>query len=156
MYMYHIFFIHSLVDERLGCFCVLAIGTVLLMDGAFQNLWYLQFSSVTQLCLTATPWTAAHQASLSIINSRSLLKLMSIEMVMPSNNLILCLPLLQLPSIFPSIRVFSNVSVLHIRWPKYWNFSFSISPSNGYSVFISFRIDWFDFLSVQEALESLL
>ena len=103
-----------------------------------------------------TPWTAAHQVSLSITNSRSLFKLMSIELVMPSSHLILFYPLLLLPSIFPSIRVFSNESVLHIRWPKYWSFSFSISPSNEYSGLISFRIDWFDLLAVQETLKSLL
>ena len=97
--------------------------------------------------LFATPWTAARQASLSITNSGSLLKLMSIELVMPSNDLILCHPLLLLPSIFPSIRVFSNQSDLHIRWPKYWSFSFSISPSNEYSGLISFRTDWFDLLA---------
>ena len=96
----------------------------------------------------ATPWTAARQASLSITNSRSLLKLMSIELVMPSNH-ILCRPLLLLPSIFASIRVFSRESVFHIRWPKYWSFSFSISPSNEYSGLISFRIDWFNLLVVQ-------
>ena len=93
--------------------------------------YMIQFSSITQLCPTlCNPWTAAHQTSLSITNSQSLPKLMSIESVMPSNHLILCHPLLFLPSIFPSIRVFSNESVLHIRWPKYWSFSFSISPSN--------------------------
>ena len=101
-----------------------------------------------------TPWTAVRQASLSITNSWSLLKLMSIESVMPSNHLILCHPLLLLPSIFPSIRVFSSESVLCIRWPKYW--SFSISPFNKYSGLISFRIDWFDLLAVQGALKSLL
>ena len=105
--------------------------------------------------LFVTPWTAAHQASLSFINSQSLLKLVSIDSVMPSNHLILCRPLLLLPSIFPSIGVFSSVSVLHIRWPKYWSFSFSISPSNEYSGFISFRIDWFDLLAVQETLRNL-
>ena len=99
--------------------------------------------------LFATPWTATRQASLSITNSRSLLKLMSIELGMPSNHLILCRPFLLLPSIFPSIRVFSNESVLHIRWPKYWSFSFSISPSNEYSGLISFRMDWLDLLAVQ-------
>ena len=103
-----------------------------------------------------TPWTAAHQASLSITNSRSLLKLMSIESVMPSNHLILCCPLLLLPSIFPSIRVFSNKPVLHISWPKYWSFSFNTSPPNQFSGLISFRIDWFDLLAVQGTLESLL
>ena len=104
----------------------------------------------------ATPWTTAHQASLSITNSRSLLKLMSIASVMPSNQIILCRPLLLLPSIFPSLRVFSNESVLHIRWPKYWSFSFSISPSNEYSGLISFRMDWLDPLAVQGTLKSLL
>ena len=103
-----------------------------------------------------TPWTEAHQASLSFTNSWSLLKLMSIESVMPSNPLTLCHPLLLLPLIFPSIRVFSNESVLHIRWPKYWSFSFSISPSNEYSGLISFRIDWLDLLAVQGTLKSLL
>ena len=103
-----------------------------------------------------TPWTAAHQTSLSIDNSQSLPKLMSIESVMPSNHLILCHSLLLLPSIIPSIRVFSNESVLLIRWPKYWTFSFSISPSNEYSGLISFRINWFDLLSVQGTLKSLL
>ena len=102
-----------------------------------------------------TPWTTAHQASLSITNSRSLLRLRSIESVMPSNHLVLSHPLLP-PSIFPSIRVFSKESVLHIRWPKYWSFSFSISPSNEYSGLISFRIDWFDLLAVQGTLKSLL
>ena len=96
-----------------------------------------------------TPWTAACQASLPITNSRSLLKLMSIESVMPSNHLIVCHPLLLLPSIFPSIRVFSNESVFHIRWPKYWSFSFNINPFNEYSGLISFRTDWFDLLVVQ-------
>ena len=103
-----------------------------------------------------TPWTAAGQASLSITNSWSLLKLMSIESVMPSNHLILCPPLLLLPSIFSSIRVFSNESLLHIRWPNYWSFSFSISPSNEYSGLISFRMDWLDLLAVQGTLKSLL
>ena len=119
----------------------------------------IQFSSVQSLSrvqLFATTWTAAHQASLSITNSWSLLKLMSIELVMPSNHLILCRPLLLLPSIFPSIRVFSNESVLRIRWAKYWRFSFSISPSNEYSGLISLQMDWFDLLVVQGALKSLL
>ena len=104
---------------------------------------------------SATPWTAAHQASLSITNSQSLLKLMSIESVMPSNHLILCHPLLLPPSIFPNIRVFSNESVLCIRWPKYWSFSFSIGPDD-YSGLISFRMDWLDLLAVQGTLKSLL
>ena len=105
---------------------------------------------------SATPWTAARQASLSITNSQSLFKLMSIESVMQSNHLILCHPLLLPPSIFPSIRVFSNVSVLHIRWPKYWSFSFSISPSSEHPGLISFRMDWLDLLAVQGTLKSLL
>ena len=113
-------------------------------------------SSVTQSCLFVTPWTAARQASLSITNSRSLLKLMSIESVMPSNHLILCCPLLLLPSVTPTIRVFSNESALHIRWPKYWSFSFNISPSNEYSGLIFFRMDWLYLLAVQGALKSLL
>ena len=115
------------------------------------------FSSVQPLSrvqLSATPWTAASQASLSITNSQNLLKLMSIESVMPSNHLILCHPLLLPPSIFPSIRVFSNESVLRIRWPNYW--TFSISPSNEYSGLISFRLDWLDLLTVQGTLKSLL
>ena len=111
--------------------------------------------SLSHVWLSVTPWTAARQASLSITNSQSLLKLMSIKSAMSSNHLILCHPLL-LPSIFPSIRVFSNESVLHIRWPKYWNFSFSISPSNEYSGLISFRTDWLDLLAVQGTLKSLL
>ena len=101
-----------------------------------------------------TPWTAACQASLSITNSRILLKLMSIESVMPSNHLILCRPLL-LPSIFPSIRVFSSESILRVRWPKYWSFNFIISPSNEYSGLVSFRIQWLDLLAVQATLKSL-
>ena len=103
-----------------------------------------------------TPWAAAHQDSLFITNIQSLLKLMSIESVMPSNHLILCCPLLLLPSIFPSIRVFSNASALRIRWPKYWSFSFSISPSNEYPGLISFKMDWLDPLAVQGTLKSLL
>ena len=118
-----------------------------------------QFSSAQSLScvlLFATPWTAAHQASLPITNSRSLLKLMSIEFVRASNHLILHCPLLLLPSIFPSIRVFSNESILCIRWPKYWSFSFSISPSNEYSGLISFRRNWLDLLAVQGILKSFL
>ena len=121
-------------------------------------LW-IQFSSVQTLSrvqLFATPWTAAHQASLSIINSLSSLKFMSIELVMPSNHFILYCPLLLLPPTFLSIRVFSNKSVLRIRWPKYLSFSFSISPSNEYSGLISFRIDWLNLLAVQGTLKSLL
>ena len=106
--------------------------------------------------LFAIPWAAAHQASLSITNSRSLLKLISIMSVIPHNHLILCYPLLLLPLVFPSIRVFSNESALRIRWPKYWSFSFSISPSNEYSGLISFRMDWLDLLTVQGTVKSLL
>ena len=119
----------------------------------------LQFSSVQSLShvwLIETPWTAACQASLSIANSQSLLKLMSTESVMPSSHLILCGPLLLPPSIFPSIRVFPNESTLHIRWPKYWSFSFSISLSNEYSGLISFRVDWLDLPAVSGTLKSLL
>ena len=111
--------------------------------------------SLTRIRLLMTPWTAARQASLSITNSQSLLKLMSTESVMPSKHLICC-PLLLPPSIFPSIRVFSNESTLRIRWPKYWSFSFSISPSNGHPGLISFRMDWLDLLVVQGTLKSLL
>ena len=117
-------------------------------------------SSLVQLLscarLFATPWTAARQSSLSITNYRSLLKLMPIELVMPSNHLFLCCPLLLPPSIFPSIRFFSNESALRNRWPKYWSFSFSISPFNEYSGVISFRMDWFDLLAVQGTLKNLL
>ena len=117
------------------------------------------FSSVQSLShvqLFATPWTAACQASLFITNSQSLLKLMPIESMMPSNHLIPCCPLLLLPSIFPSIRVFSKESALRIRWPKYWSFSFSISPSNEHLGLISFRMGWLDLLAVQGTLKSLL
>ena len=112
--------------------------------------------SFSRVLLFATPWTAARQVSLSITNSWSLLKLMSIESVMPSNHLILCRTLLLLPSIFPRIRIFSNESVLHIRWPKCWSFSFSVSPSNEYSGLISFRMGWLDILAVQGTIKSLL
>jgi len=122
-----------------------------IQEGVFSSV-----QSLSRVWLFATPWTAKHQASLSITNSWSLLRLMSIESVMPSNHLILCFPLLLLPSIFPSIRVFSNESVLHIRWPKYWSFSFNISPSNEYSGLVSFRMDWLDLLAVQGTLKSLL
>ena len=119
-----------------------------------ENISLVQWLSCVQLF--ATPWTAASQASLSITNPQSLLKLMSIELVMPSNHLILCHPLLLLPSVIPSIRVFSNDSALHIRWPKYWHFSFSISPSNEHPGLISFRMDWLHLLAVQGTLKSLL
>ena len=115
-----------------------------------EKLW--QSCSVAQSCLFVTPWTAAHQASLSFTISQSLLKLISIESTMPSNHLVFCCPLLLLPSIFPSIRVFFNKSALHIRWPKYWSFSFSICPSNEYSGLISFRTNWFDPVSLFQSL----
>ena len=129
--------------------------------GRYWNsfLSWLKRSSVRLLIciwLFAAPWTAAHQAFLSITNSWNLLKLMSIELVMPSNHLILCHPLLLLPSIFPSIRVFASESVLHIRWPKYWSFGFSISLYNEHSRLISFRMDWLDLLAVQGTLKNLL
>ena len=110
------------------------------------------FQLLSHVQLSVTPWTTAHQACLSITNSRSLLKFMSFASVMPSNHLILHRPLLFLPSVFPSISIFSNESALHIRWPKYWNFSFSISPSNEYSGLISFTMDWLDLFAVQQTL----
>ena len=122
----------------------------------FFNVHFSSVQLLSHVQLFGTPWTAACQASLSITNSRSLLKFMSIESVMPSNHLIICCPLLLPPSIFPSIRVFLNESVLHIRWPKYWSFNFSLSPSNEYSGLISFRMDWLDLLAVQGTLKSLL
>ena len=122
-----------------------------------EKVFFLEsFQSLSHVWLFATPWSAALQASLSNTNSRSLLKLKSIESVMPSNHLILCCPLLFLSSIVPSIRVFSSESVLCIRWPQYWSFSFNISPSNEYSGLISFRMDWLDLLEVQGTLKSLL
>ena len=130
------------MEGRVGpAHCILALG------------WWRLLSRVR---LLATPWAEAHQGSLPFTASRSLFKPMSIESVMPSNHLILCCPLLFLLSICPSIRVFSSESVLRIRWPKYWSFSFSISPSNAYSGLISFRVDWFDLLAVLETLKSLL
>ena len=130
---------------------------------SFSRTWWCRqgtgdlFSSVTQSCSTLRdPWTPAHQASLSITNSQSLLKLMSIKSVMPSNHLILCHLLLLLPSIFPSLRIFSNESALHIKWPKCQSFSFNISPSNEHPGLISFTMDWLDFLAVQGTLKSLL
>ena len=141
-YLDHIAFIHSFIHQRVG--------------KLLSIFWLLSVQSLGHVQLFVTPWTAARQASLSITDSRSSLKLMSIESVMPSNHLIFCHPLLLLPSIFPSIRVFSSESVLRIRWPKYWSLSFSISPSNEYSGLISFRIDCFDLLAVQGTLKSLL
>ena len=152
--MYHIFFIHSSVDGHFGCFHVLAI-----VKSAAVNIQFTSVPSLSRVQLFATPGTAAHQASLSVTSSQSLLKLVSIESVIPSNLLILCRPLLLPPSIFPSIRVFSNESVIHIRLPKNWSFSFSISPSNEYSELISFRmawLAWLDLLAVQGTLYTLL
>jgi len=132
----------------------------LILRYSFCCKWHYFIFFVVQLLscvqIFATPWTAAHQASLSFTISQSLLKLMSIESVMPSSHLILCCPPLLLPSVFPSMRVFSSESVLRIRWPKYWSFSFSISPYNEYSGLISFRMDWLDLLAVQGTLKSLL
>ena len=122
---------------------------------AIRETWQASAQSLTGVWLFVTPQTAARQASLSIANSQSLLKLMSIELVMPSNHVILCPPLLFLPKVLPSVKVFSKESVLQITWPKYWSFSFSISPSNEYSGLISFRMDWFD-LAVQGTFKSLL
>ena len=139
---------HRLAEQMKTCVCMHFHVTTSVCFSSVQSLSRVQ--------LFAIPWTSARQASLFITNCWSLLKLMSIELVMPSNHLILCHPLLLLPSIFPSIRVFSNESVLHIRWPKYWSFSFNISPSNEYSGLISFRMDWLDLLAVQGTLKSLL
>ena len=131
------------------------LNFILGVVGSHEGFESVQFSR-SVLSDSATPWTAARQASLSITNSRSLLKLMPIESVMPSNHLILCHPLLLPPSIFPSIRVFSNELVLRIRWPQYWSFNFSISPSNEYWGLIAFRMDWLDLLAVQGTRKSLL
>ena len=143
--------IHWRIQKRLGT--TSARSTV---DEELGQILSFQFSHSSHVQLFAIAWTAARQASLSITNSRSLLKLKSIILVKPSNHLILCRPLLLLASIFLSIRVFSDELVLHIRWPKYWSFSFSISPSNEYSGLISFRMDWLDLLAVQGTLKSLL
>ena len=131
------------------------MGDKVVSGGLYYLFLLVQFSH-SVMSDPATPWTVARQASLSITNSQSLFKLMSIKSVMPSNHLILCHPLLYLPSTFPSIMVFSNELALCIWWPKYWSFSFSISPSNEYSGLISFRIDWFDLFAVQGTLKSLL
>ena len=151
MNLYELIYIFKKIFKHL----FISLYRVLVAHGLFV---WLQFSSVHSLScarLFATPWTAAHQASLSITPSWSFLKLMSIVSVMPSNHLILC-PLFLLPSIFPSIRVFSNESVLCIGWPKYWSFSFSISPSIEHSGLISFKMDWLELLAVQGTLKSLL
>ena len=156
--------VRKLLGARILCPCSYPCrsvnhATISVQQDNCYTLFYNFFSSVQSLShvlLFVTPWTAACKSSLSITNAQSLLKLMSIESVMPSNHLILCLPLLLPPSIFPSIRVFSNESVLHIMWPEYWSFSFSISPSSEYSGFFSFRIDWFDLLVLQRTIKSLL
>ena len=135
----------------INLFYLISESTLLCLPLCYWN--WTQFSRVQ---LSVAPWTAACQASLYFTNSRSLLRLVSIESVMPSNHLILCHPILLRPSIFPGIRVFSNELVLHITWPKYWSFSFSISPSNEYSGLISFRTDWFDLLEFQGTPKSLL
>ena len=148
----------ALADRHLGILGFLFRFLATTIKAAI-NIYAQVFSSVQLLSRVrffVNPWTAARPSSLSIANSQSLLKLMSIELVMPSNHLILCHPLLILPSIFPSIRIFSSESVFRIRWPKYWSFSFSISPSNEYPGLISFRIDWLDLLAVQGTLKSLL
>ena len=141
--------LNKLVSRNLTCNCYK-------MDEARGNSMTLSSVQFSRVQLFATPWTAARQAPLSITNSRSLLKLVSTELVKPSNHLILCHPLLLLPSIFPSIRVFSNELALRMRWPKYWSFSLSISPSNEHPGLISFRMDWLDPLAVEGTLKSLL
>ena len=150
----------KLLEERSRVMQLLSHGCFLLRVPSILNQQHMfQFSSVQSLScveLFATPWTSARQAFLSIINSWGLLKLMSIESVMPSSHLILCCPLLLPPSIFPSIRVFSSESALHIRWPKYWSFSFNISLFHGYSGLISFRMNQLDLLAVQGTFKSLL
>ena len=139
-----------------NCFCRFGIGLLSSIPRDDNIFTLTSVQSLIRVWLFVTPWTAACPASLSITNSQSLLKLMSVESVRPSNHLILCQPLLLLPSVFPRIRVFSNESVFRIRWPKYWSFSFSISPSKEYSGLISFRMDWLDLLAVQGTLNSLL
>ena len=151
-------FIYSDYSICQCCSTYYVICTIIILFCKWKN-YLKKFSSVQLLShvqLFVTPWTAARQASVSITNSRSLLKLLSIESVLPSNHLILCRPLLLPPSIFPIIRVFSKESVLCIRWPKYWSFSFSIRPSNEYSGLVSFRMNWLDLLTVQGTLNSLL
>ena len=153
---------HGSLNHLWGHFFWVSFGQSFWFVWVWICTWYISGSSYVVVLLLscvrlfATPWTAAHQASLSFTSSQSLLKLMSIESVMLSNHLILCHPFLLLPSIFPSIRVFSKESVLYIRWPKYWSFSFSIGPSHEYSGLISFRMYWFDLLAVQGTLQSLL
>ena len=141
----------SASNIREFCFCYVLANT-----GYCQSFSFSSVQSLSCVWLLATPWTAAHQVSLSFTNSRNLLKVMPIKSMMPSNHLILCHPLLLLPSIFPSIRVFSNELAPQIRWPKYWSFSFNISPSNEHSGLISFKTDWLDLLAVQGTLKSPL
>ena len=147
--LYHIFFIVSFISGHL-----VRLHTLAIVNNTVVSISSVQ--SLSHVRLFATPWIAAHQASLSITNTWSSLKLMSIELMMPSSHLILCHPLLLLPPIPPSIRVFSNESALHMRWPKYWSFSFNISPSNEHPGLVSFRMDWLDLLAVQGTLKSLL
>ena len=150
-----------LSDDCLGLFSLYVSLLFIVLLGDLQTcpLYPVTFSSVqllSRVCLFATPWTVAPQASMSITDSQGLPKLMSIESVMPSNHLVFCRFLLLLPSIFPSIRVFSNESACCIKWPKYWSFSFNISPSSEYSGLVSFRMDWLDLPAVQGTLKSLL
>ena len=168
--MCHNFFIQSWVDEHLGCHGLAIVNSAGMNIGVHMNFsimvspGYMPNSGIpgvpvqllSHVQLFLIPWTAACQVSLPITNSQSLPRLMSIELVKPSNYLILFHPLLLLPLVFPSIRVFSNKSILRIRWPKYWSFSFNISPSNEHSGLISFRMDWLDLLAVQGTLKSLL
>ena len=144
--------VRGILQERVLAWfaCALLQGSRYFSQSVSQSV-----QSLSHVPLFVAPWTAACQASLSITNSHSLLKLLSIESVMPSNHLILCRPLLLLPSIFPSIRVFSNESALHMRWPKYWSFTFNTSPSNEHPGLISFRMDWLDLLAVQGTLKSV-
>ena len=143
---------HDFVQEKKGG----PFGTIKGLWRKSTILIVNQFSSLSHVQLPVIPWTAAHQVSLSITNTQSLPKLMSIESVMPSNHLILCCPILLLPSVFPNIRIFSNELALRVRWPKYWSFSFNISPSNEHPGLISFQMDWLDLLAVQGTLKSLL
>ena len=147
-------FVLKCINQAFSSSALLTCGarSLLVFEGHLRRV----VQSLSRAQLFVTTWTAAHQASLPFTISRSLLKLMSIELMMLPNHLILCHPLLLLPSVFPSIRVFSDESALCIRWPKYWSFSFSISPSNEYSGLISFRIDWFDLLAGQRTLKGLL
>ena len=153
---YHIKWIKLEKERQISYHLYVESITIIQMNLITKHKHSVQVSLFAVVSDSAIPWTAAHQAFLSITNSQSLLKLMSTESVMPSNHFILCHPLLLPPSIFSSIRVFSNDSVLRIRWPKYWSFSFTINPSNGYSGLISFRMDWLDLLAVQGTPKSLL